>query len=49
MDMRELKGLEIAARCRIPFKDGVWLVPAQTGKGTYRVTLSPQGDTCTCE
>lgn len=49
MDMRELKGLEIAARCRIPFKDGAWLVPSQTGNGTYRVTLTPQGDSCTCE
>src|SRR6185437_3518367 len=49
MDLRELKGLEIAARCRIGFKDGAWLVPSQSGKGTYRVILSPQGDSCTCE
>jgi hypothetical protein len=49
MDMRELKGLEIAARCRIGFKDGAWLVPSQSRKVTYRVILAPQGDTCTCE
>jgi transposase len=49
MDMRELKGLEIAARCRIAFKDGAWIVPSQSGNGTYRVTLTPQGDSCACE
>jgi transposase len=49
MDMRELKGLEIAARCRIAFKDGAWIVPSQSGSGTYRVTLTPQGDSCACE
>jgi transposase len=47
--MRELKGLEIAARCRIDFKDDVWLIPSQSGKGTYRVTLSPEADHCECE
>jgi transposase len=49
MDMRELKGLEIAARSRIAFKEGVWLVPSQSGNGTYRVALSPEGDSCPCE
>ena len=49
MDMRELKGLEIAARSRISFKDGAWVVPSQSGKGTYRVVLSPQGDSCPCD
>ena len=43
MDMR-VKGLEIAARCRIAFKDGAWIVASQSGNGTYRVTLTPQGD-----
>jgi hypothetical protein len=46
--MRELKALEIAARCRLEYKDGAWLVPSQTTVGTvYRVTLSPVG--CECE
>jgi transposase len=49
VDLKELKGLEIAARCRIDFKDGAWVVPSQSGKGTYRVRLAPQGDTCECE
>jgi transposase len=49
MDMRELKGLEIAARSRIGYKDGAWLVPSQSGKGMYRVHLTPQGDSCECE
>ena len=49
MDMRELKGLEIAARSKIVFKDGAWVVPSQSGKGTYRVKLTPDGDSCPCE
>jgi transposase len=49
MDMRELKGLEIAARCRITYKSGTWLVPSQSSKNTYSVTLKPDGDSCTCE
>jgi transposase len=47
MDLRELKGLEIAARCKVEFQSGVWLVPSQSGSGKYRVTLSPDG--CQCE
>jgi len=49
VDLRELKGLEIAARCRVEFTDGVWLVPSQSGQGKYRVTLSPDGDRCECD
>jgi transposase len=49
MDMRELKGLEIAARSRIGFKDGAWLVPSQSGKGAYSITLKPGEDRCTCD
>src|SRR5205807_3083149 len=48
MDLRELKALEIAARCRIVLENGVWSVPSQTSPTTrYRVTLSPAS--CTCE
>jgi transposase len=48
VDMRELKGLELAARARISFADGVWSVPSQTSPTTkYRATLDPA--TCTCE
>jgi transposase len=48
VDLRELKALEIAARSRIVFKGGVWVVPSQSGKPPYHVTI---GDTpsCTCE
>jgi transposase len=47
MDMRELKGLEIAARAKLVFQGGAWLVPSQTSGAKYRVTLSP--DSCECE
>lgn len=41
VDMRQLKALEIAARSKITYSDGVWRVPSQTSPGTfYRVTLS---------
>jgi transposase len=49
MDLRELKGLEIAARSKITFEDGFWIVPSQSGSGKYKVELKPEGDTCPCE
>jgi transposase len=49
MDMRELKGLEIAARSKIEFDGSAWLVPSQSGKGKYRVLLSAEGDSCNCD
>lgn len=45
--LREIKGLEIAARSKLTCKDGVWSVPSQSGKGPYSVTLSPSS--CTCD
>lgn len=48
MDTRQLKALEIAARMRITQKDDAWIVPSQSGNGSYRVVLSPRGDSCTC-
>src|SRR5262245_5877995 len=48
MDMRELKALEIAARSRIAFADGVWLVPSQTSGAKYRVTIGSE-PSCECE
>jgi transposase len=48
MDMRALKGLEIAARAKLTFADGAWLVPSQASPSSkYRVTLAPAS--CTCE
>ena len=49
MELREVKALEIAARVRLIFKDGAWIVPSSTGKGSYRVILKPDGNTCECE
>src|SRR6266542_2526982 len=47
VELRELKALEIAARCRIECKEGTWLVPSQTSPATkYRVTL---GDAVSCQ
>jgi hypothetical protein len=46
LDLRELKALEIAARSRIAFENGVWLVPSQTTGSKYRVTI---GDEPSCE
>src|SRR6516225_5158320 len=48
MDLRELKALEIAARSRLTFADGAWLVPSQTTGKNYRVTLG-DSPTCQCE
>jgi transposase len=48
MDMRELKALELAARSRIVFEGGAWLVPSQTTGKSYRVTLG-ESPTCQCE
>src|SRR3954454_12532206 len=47
MDMRELKALEIAARLRVVFQDGVWVVPSQSSGQKYRVSLKPLS--CECE
>jgi transposase len=49
MDMRELRGLDIAARCRVKFEGVFWVVPSQSGNGTYRVLLAPGADACPCE
>lgn len=47
MDLRELKALELAARSKITFFCGTWLVPSQSGNGTYKVTLGDSAS-CTC-
>src|SRR5260370_38740305 len=48
MNVRELKALDIAARARIAFCNGVWIVPAQTTSGSYRVTLGSE-PSCPCD
>jgi len=48
-DLRQLKALDIAARCRVVPKDGVWLVPSQANAGAfYHVRLDP-GPACGCD
>jgi len=47
MEMRELKALEIAARSRVTFICGTWIVPSATSDRNYVVTLQP--DSCQCE
>jgi transposase len=48
MDKREMKALELAARARILFIGGYWLVPSQSAPSTrYRVTIQPPS--CECE
>jgi transposase len=49
MEMRQMKGLELAARKRITWDGQAWSVPSQTtADKKYRVTLSPERS-CTCE
>jgi transposase len=50
MNTRELKALELAARKKIVFKDGRWLVPSHVGTRTYYgVRFTETGPTCECE
>jgi transposase len=49
MDLRELKALEIAARARITYDGGAWIVPSQASSGVnYRVAIGAE-PTCECE
>lgn len=50
MDVRELRGKEIAEKARIRQNSrGLWLVPSQSGRGDYSVSLeNVDAPTCTC-
>jgi hypothetical protein len=48
MNVRALKALEIAARARIAYGNGVWIVPSQTTGGSYRVTIGSE-PSCPCD
>ena len=48
MDIREQRGLELAATRTIRKRDGWWFVPSQTGEGMYRVQLATKFATCEC-
>jgi len=45
---REQRGLAIAALCKIDKKDGVWVVPSQSGNGKYHVHHGGDGCRCNC-
>jgi hypothetical protein len=44
-----MQALELAARARIVWADGAWLVPSQSTSGTYRVVTWPGAESCECE
>lgn len=46
MDLREQRGMELAATRIIKRKKGVWLVPSQSGNDKYQVNIELK--TCTC-
>lgn len=50
MSEREQRGLAIAALCKIDKdpKEGVWIVPSQSGAGKYKVTHDGLFPHCTC-
>jgi transposase len=48
MNEREQRGLVIAAVAKIKRKGGVWLVPAQTGRGHYTVCPDGEQPHCSC-
>ena len=48
MDARQQKGLEIAALAGLTNKNGLWLVPSQSGTKKYTVDPSPESPHCTC-
>jgi transposase len=48
MDLREQRGMELAATRTIEQRAGIWIVPSQAGTGSYRVHLMPKIASCTC-
>jgi hypothetical protein len=48
MELRQLKGMELAARKRISYDGHCFSVPSQSGADPYRVTLRP-AESCPCE
>jgi hypothetical protein len=46
---REQRGLAIAALCKLDKRDGAWVVPSQSGNGTYKVVHDGTNPRCTCQ
>jgi hypothetical protein len=47
-DGREQRGLIIAATCKLQNKGKAWIVPSQSGKGTYTVVPDAHKPFCSC-
>lgn len=48
MDLRQIRGMELAETRTIRKHDGWWWVPSQTGSKLYRVQLTKKFATCEC-
>src|SRR5258708_6863433 len=49
IEIRQQRGLVIAATSKITKRDsGTWIVPSQSDKGRYAVTIFKEGKYCTC-
>jgi transposase len=48
MDIREHKGLQIAALLKVKQQDNLWVVPSQSGPAKYKVNPDPLNPQCTC-
>ena len=48
LDQRQQRGLELAKIGGIRCQGGVWIVPSQTRKGSYKVGLDGDSPRCTC-
>jgi transposase len=48
MDLRQMRGIELAETRTIRKRDGWWWVPSQTGSRLYRVQLNKKFATCEC-
>src|ERR1700689_5916149 len=48
MDLREQRGMELAATRIIRKKKGVWMVPSKSGNNMYEVQIMSETLSCTC-
>ena len=49
MDIRKQKGMQIAKTCQIEKKGSAWVVPSQSGSGSYNVEQKSGVFACTCK
>lgn len=48
MEPRQQKAIEIAAKSKLTYQGGLWLVPSQSGSAEYTVDPDPQSPRCSC-